>query len=101
MEVKDVLLKGAKIPDLYNEQMFLRLSSKDIYCEITGVQHRTTNIMSFIKSVYRSQTFTLEFRTINSLTSAKGMGVKVASEKFIVTLLTRAKLEGAEFILHC
>lgn len=63
--------------DLYNEQMFLRLASKDIYCEITEGQHRMTNIMYFKKSVYRSQTFLLAFRTINSLTSAKGMGVKV------------------------
>jgi len=35
-----------------------------------------TNIMAFKKSVYSSQTFTLEFRTINSLTSAKGMRVR-------------------------
>lgn len=66
-----------KNSDLYNEQMFLGLASKDIYGEITEVQHRMMNIMYFKKSVYRSQTFPLVFRTINSLTSAKGMGGKV------------------------
>lgn len=62
--------------------MFLRLACKDIYCEITGVQHGMTNIMSFKKSVYSSQTFTLEFRTINSLTSAKGMRVRSTVEVY-------------------
>lgn len=56
--------------------MFLSLACEDIYCEITGVQHSMTNMMSFKMSVYSSQTFTLEFRTVNSLTSAKRMRVR-------------------------
>lgn len=66
----------AQIPNLHDEQMFLRLACRDIYCEIAGVQHSMTNIMSFNKGVYSSQTSTPELRTIISLTGTKGMRVR-------------------------